>query len=78
MFHVSMLIIVETIAGNVYDVFVNNPKNGINFENVMVWSWTCNMVEFSIYVHDVFNAKCGFGLSKGMVKNILNYGGLVK
>jgi hypothetical protein len=78
LFHVSILIIVETIAGNVYDVFVNNPKNGINFEIVMVWSWTCNMVEFTIYVHDVSNAKCGFGLSKGMVKNILNYGGLAK
>jgi hypothetical protein len=70
-----MLKIVETIAGNVYDVFVNNPKF---LENVMVWSWSCNMVEFTIYFHDVSNAKCGFGLSKGKVKNILNYGGLVK
>jgi hypothetical protein len=51
-------------------VFVNNPKNGINFENVMVWSCTCNMVEFTIYFHDVSNAKCGFGLSKGIVKNM--------
>jgi hypothetical protein len=78
LFHASMLIIVETIVGNVSDVLVNNPKNGINLENVMVWSWTCNMVEFTIYVHDVSNVKCGFGLSEGMVKNILNYGGLVK
>ncbi len=51
-------------------MFVNNPENGINFENAMVWSCSCNMVEFTIYFHDVSNAKCGFGLSKGMVKNM--------